>query len=307
MKIAESAPQDAVQPDGSTLRAWVLTLRTISSSNAQRMLRDALHARAMLSPRSQLVPAALVIAGFATMQVGRLADADDLLVDAAELGEGIGGPGSVASALALRSMIALRRQQLGEAETLIETASQVVHSARLEDYPVAAMVHAVRARLASLMGDTTLAVESIAAAEELLPVLTRALIARSVEVRLELASTHLALGDVTSADQRLHELRELLLRTEHFDQAEADVERLSVMIETVRATVPDGAHLTPAELRLLPFLATQLSFREIAEQLFLSVHTVKAQVTAIYRKLGVSSRTQAVERARSIGLLPTEA
>jgi LuxR family maltose regulon positive regulatory protein len=35
-----------------------------------------------------------------------------------------------------------------------------------------------------------------------------------------------------------------------------------------------------------------------------SVHTVKAQVTSIYRKLGVSSRTQAIDRGRAVGLLP---
>ena len=67
---------------------------------------------------------------------------------------------------------------------------------------------------------------------------------------------------------------------------------------------PAALGLTAAELRLLPHLATQLSFREIAEAFFLSSHTVKAQVTSIYRKLGTSSRTQAIERARSLGLLP---
>jgi LuxR family maltose regulon positive regulatory protein len=56
-------------------------------------------------------------------------------------------------------------------------------------------------------------------------------------------------------------------------------------------------------MRLLPLLATQLTFREIGEQLFVSVHTVKAQVTSIYRKLHVSSRTQAIQAARRVGLL----
>ena len=62
--------------------------------------------------------------------------------------------------------------------------------------------------------------------------------------------------------------------------------------------------LTAAELRLLPLLATQLSFPEIAGRLFVSVHTVRAQVTSIYHKLGVSSRTQAIGRARDLGLIP---
>jgi LuxR family maltose regulon positive regulatory protein len=58
-----------------------------------------------------------------------------------------------------------------------------------------------------------------------------------------------------------------------------------------------------AELRLLPFLATHLSFREIGERLFVSVHTVRSQGGSIYRKLEVTSRTRAVERARDLGLL----
>jgi LuxR family maltose regulon positive regulatory protein len=82
------------------------------------------------------------------------------------------------------------------------------------------------------------------------------------------------------------------------------VEELSAKVEAMRGTVSDAVHLTPAELRLFPYLATQLSFREISESLFLSIHTIKAEVTSIYRKLGVSSRTQALERAREIGLVP---
>jgi LuxR family maltose regulon positive regulatory protein len=61
--------------------------------------------------------------------------------------------------------------------------------------------------------------------------------------------------------------------------------------------------LTIAELRILPMLATHLSFPEIGAELFLSPHTVKSQAMSLYRKLGVTSRSQAVARARDIGLL----
>ena len=50
-------------------------------------------------------------------------------------------------------------------------------------------------------------------------------------------------------------------------------------------------------------LSTHLSFREIGEEMFLSRHTVKAEAMSIYRKLGVSSRNQAVGRARELALL----
>ena len=66
---------------------------------------------------------------------------------------------------------------------------------------------------------------------------------------------------------------------------------------------PTGASsLTAAELRLLPLLATHLSYQEIGEQLFVSKNTVKTQAYSAYRKLGVSSRYEAVIRTRELGL-----
>ena len=61
--------------------------------------------------------------------------------------------------------------------------------------------------------------------------------------------------------------------------------------------------LTRAELRLLPYLATHLSFPEIASRLFLSRNTIKTEAVAVYRKLGASSRSEAIERAIEVGLL----
>lgn len=68
-------------------------------------------------------------------------------------------------------------------------------------------------------------------------------------------------------------------------------------------SVPGASALTIAELRILPMLATHLSFPEIGAEMFLSPHTVKSQAMSLYRKLGASSRSQAVTRARDIGLL----
>jgi LuxR family maltose regulon positive regulatory protein len=61
--------------------------------------------------------------------------------------------------------------------------------------------------------------------------------------------------------------------------------------------------LTKAELRILAFLVTHLSYPEIADRLFVSRHTVKAHAMSIYRKLGVSSRSDAVAKSREIGLI----
>ncbi len=64
--------------------------------------------------------------------------------------------------------------------------------------------------------------------------------------------------------------------------------------------------LSKRELELLELLAEGLSNQAIAERLFLSPHTVKTHVRNIYSKLDVSSRTQAVARARMLGILSTQ-
>ena len=61
--------------------------------------------------------------------------------------------------------------------------------------------------------------------------------------------------------------------------------------------------LSERELEVLRFVAAGLSNPEIAEQLYVSVNTVKAHAKSIYRKLDVHNRTQAVNRARELELL----
>ena len=67
--------------------------------------------------------------------------------------------------------------------------------------------------------------------------------------------------------------------------------------------VPETSDLTPDERRLLPLLATHLTFREIGERLELASHGVRTQMLSIYLKLGVASRSQAIQRARHLGML----
>jgi LuxR family maltose regulon positive regulatory protein len=82
-------------------------------------------------------------------------------------------------------------------------------------------------------------------------------------------------------------------------------------VAKVRESLDAGSHptsgwessLTAAELRLLPLLTTHLTFREIGDRLFVSRNTVKTQAISIYRKLGASSRGEAVQRAAELGLV----
>ena len=61
--------------------------------------------------------------------------------------------------------------------------------------------------------------------------------------------------------------------------------------------------LSHAETRVLRYLPTKLSVPEIADQLYLSVNTVKTHMRHLYDKLGVHRRHEAVEQARALGLL----
>ena len=80
-------------------------------------------------------------------------------------------------------------------------------------------------------------------------------------------------------------------------------EALGSELSRQRGRSPGASALTAAELRVLPLLATHLRSAEIAAELFVSVHTIKSQQASLYRKLGTSSRSQAVARARQLGLL----
>jgi DNA-binding CsgD family transcriptional regulator len=77
--------------------------------------------------------------------------------------------------------------------------------------------------------------------------------------------------------------------------------------EAIRFRMRLAGSLSPAELRLLPLLATHLSLREIGERLYISRSTVKTEAASAYRKLLASSRSEAVEHAAELGLIEATA
>ena len=125
----------------------------------------------------------------------------------------------------------------------------------------------------------------------------------AVQSRLEAARAHLLLGEDAEAAALCDEADHLLLlrpRLGTLGEQACEVRRA-----TQRREAPGGwaTSLTPAETRLLPLLTTHLTFREIADRLFVSRNTVKTQAISVYRKLGASSRSEAVEQARALGLI----
>jgi LuxR family maltose regulon positive regulatory protein len=76
------------------------------------------------------------------------------------------------------------------------------------------------------------------------------------------------------------------------------------VLATISRDGSDGVPaLSAAERRVLQYLPTHLALAEIAEKLYLSRHTVKSHVVAVYRKLGVANRSEAVEVAQRRGLI----
>jgi LuxR family transcriptional regulator, maltose regulon positive regulatory protein len=61
--------------------------------------------------------------------------------------------------------------------------------------------------------------------------------------------------------------------------------------------------LSGSEVRVLRYLPTNLSMRQIGSELYVSHNTVRTHVTHLYEKLGAHSRAEAVDRARALGLL----
>jgi LuxR family transcriptional regulator, maltose regulon positive regulatory protein len=102
----------------------------------------------------------------------------------------------------------------------------------------------------------------------------------------------------------MREIDEVLTRRPDLGILAGEAQALRARLSAGRAPDVQGASsLTAAELRVLPMLGTHMSGPEIAGELFISPHTVKSHQLSLYRKLGVSTRSQAVARARELGLL----
>lgn len=146
--------------------------------------------------------------------------------------------------------------------------------------------------------------QQLVKAQRARPLLTYSVPHVAVQARIELARVHLALADNSAARTLMDEIDEILKRRPDLGTLVDEALDLRTRISAELAPGAEGASsLTAAELRVLPMLATHLSFPEIGAEMFLSPNTVKSQATSVYRKLGVSSRHQAVTRSRELGLL----
>jgi LuxR family maltose regulon positive regulatory protein len=141
-------------------------------------------------------------------------------------------------------------------------------------------------------------------ARELLPRLIGFEPWAEIVTRCALIRASILVGDLGSARALAAEASGLMDRLSGWDELRPGVASVCAMVDSTVSSPTGGAgSLTSAELRVLRHLPTRLSLGEIAAELFVSRNTVKTQTVAVYRKLDVSSRTEAIDRARELGLV----
>ena len=302
--VADAGPADAAMPDGDPALAWTTSLRAaLCPDGVDTMREDAATAMRSAHPGSQASATGATLFGIAQVLAGDDVVGDQMLAEAAELAAEVGATDCAALALATRSLLANDRNDAAAAEALALQARDIVDSAHLDDYATSALTYVASARAALRHNNWTRAATDMERASQLTPLLTYALPWLAVQVRLELARAHLSLVNWGSAADVMGEVDELLARRPDLGVLNAQAAELQQRLAASNQLDDNWASsLTGAELRLLPLLTTHLSFREIAERLFVSRNTVKTQAISVYRKLGVSSRSEAIERATELGL-----
>ncbi len=121
-----------------------------------------------------------------------------------------------------------------------------------------------------------------------------------------LARVRLGRGRLDEAEATLRTAREALDELADSGLVSTLANEVEDELESARGRARSGEVLEPpseAELAVLRLLATDLSTREIGEYLFLSANTIRSHRRALYSKLGVHSRTDAVARATTLGFL----
>jgi LuxR family transcriptional regulator, maltose regulon positive regulatory protein len=213
-------------------------------------------------------------------------------------------PSTHAECLAQLSLIALEDEDRPRAESLSAQAIDEVREFDLDDRPLNAIVFALSALLNAQRGDHIAARSHLGQATSLVTRYSYFAPWLDVQCRILIAWAHLSLSDGAAARRLSLETRLLLRDLPDVPVLGDWMDEVSVAAE--RFLLPSrsgGASLSPAELRILRELPTHLSVPEIAARLFVSRNTVKSQVASVYRKLGVASRADAVDRARVLGLI----
>jgi LuxR family maltose regulon positive regulatory protein len=268
------------------------------------MRRDADEAARRLASAGIRAPVATLCQAIAQLLSGDLKLADQFFADTIRAGADGIAPDVLTTALSEQALRAVTDNRWDQARLLADQAAAVLGQAGTEESWVTPLSSAAQARVALHDGDIQAVRRQLASAQRTRRWLTYALPHLAAQARIELARLHLATGDVAAAQVLMRETDRLLQRRPGLgvlvDQAGALQAQLA---EKTNSAAPGASALTGAELRLLPWLSTHLSFTEIAAELTLAPTTIRSQAYSLYKKLGVSSRNSAVGRARELALL----
>ncbi len=243
--------------------------------------------------------------GIALHATGEADEAYPILEEAAERGRASGAPALVLVSLSHLSDTDFARGDLTLSEDRAREAIALSEDERHAEYPHAAGAHVNLARALAARG---LHGEAREQADRGVHLAHRGRapteLAHSVAVRGEV---YLAAGDREEALACAREARELISGALGVTNIRGRLDALEAAAGSARqaepADPPGAGDLTDRELAVLRRLTGDGSAREIAADLYVSHNTIKTQMRAIYRKLGVATREDAVRRARERGLL----
>jgi LuxR family maltose regulon positive regulatory protein len=304
MRLLDGLTFDGQGPLGevSDASAVALLRAILAWDGVSRIAKQADVVRGLEPRVSRTYRAAGLCLGVSLFLQERRTAARDLLEDAAEIAE---CPVDIrALAHALLALLDLEERRPKEAELHIHVSSDYLGAAGRLDGLVAAPLAATVAWL-DLAGhnDRVSARLSFDRAVALLP---RAAVVPwlSIYLHIVLGRMALELDDVAAAESLLAAARRGLMR--HPDAGE--LPHMLASAERAQEAAQGGSRrlvepLTQAELRVLELAPTCLSIEEIGRTLCVSKNTVKTHLKAIYAKLTVASRSDAVERARTLRLI----
>lgn len=306
----EHSDYDGPMPDGSeSIQSWAAVVRAMLCRHGVAKMRvDAELALAELSPSSFWRAPALLLLAVGLLFEGELERAEELLDETAAEAAGSGAVYAGVVAHAELALLALDRGDLDKAGLELAYAEEFLQGQPIEDYVPAAIQLAASARVAVELRQAATARKLLISAMRLRGYFSRAIPWFGIQTCLELARAHLSIADVDGARTLLREAEDVIQRRPQMGTFGQQARELRAQL--ANAASFDGSWastLTAAELRLLPLLTTHLSFREIADRLFVSRNTVKSQAISVYRKLDASSRSEAIERAVQLGLVDAPA
>ena len=304
---ADRAEFAGPMPDGhASLRSGVAVLRaTMGSLGIDRMRADALEAVELEPPGSPFHPVAALTLGVAELLSGSPEDATKQLEQAALLGQE-NARASAQLALAELALLAADRHEDAKADDYAHSAHTVMVAGDLQNDMMSVLTHLVTAQAHLRAQRRTAAQHELGTAVRIyLAVPATAFPWLATQTALVLGEVSLQVDDVAAARTRIEDARRQLARllTEGVLRDRLDALSGAVARARARRAVPSAMALSSAEERVLRLLPTHLSLSEIGDELYISRHTVKSHVGSVYRKLQASTRTEAVNRARELGLL----